>query len=280
MRQYNSLLVGFQRKWVIVMIPVIIGALILTLASAVLSCIPNKERVELPDIVTTSIYVSGTINGQSIKGAGGGVVYTKEGLSKGIIIFSAFPENFHPSCYGKSWKCKSCHGVMAIELPYITTEGKKYKSMNLYTLAQGNFDVKTTKIYPNGDIIHVSAQIRMTADATHIAQYTHIEGKYTGPTDIVDILPSKNIMRPAGPGKINTEEIEILVRLDGSEIKIKLDEEISLMTICDGKAALNKAIKMPFTQVLEVAQTKSFWDPENLIFYQETKMAISPHPAL
>lgn len=227
-----------------------------------LSTLPiEPTKAELSSMVTTSLSLSATINGHSFTVTGTGAAYPYLGQMVTTMTFSSSPEDYHPLCYGKTWKCKRCHKAFALEL-----DG----GMNLYTLTQGNFDTHMTKTYSHGaeGTLTISAQIRMTS-ATHSHTDAQITGYYTGPIDAVDVLASHPTLYPAGPGEIIAEDVETVVMSDDDTIQISTYEEISFV---------DTTAEMPFRQEMSITPITLSWTPETLTFEEETIVSIRPVP--
>ena len=217
-------------------------------------CAPVSAK--RPIIITTSETISGTINGQTFTGSGTGVAYLLEGREVGTVTFQDFPAGFHPFVFGKSWKCV-CHKAVALEL-----DG----GMNLWTLARGNYDVETTMTFPNGDVIICVAQVRKVGDYA-MNRCLSLNGTYTGPTDLVSMLPRVTIMRPAGPGKVIEEGTRQVVMSDGSIMQVKVYEEITFV---------NTTTELPFEQIMTYTPINASWTPENFTLQLEIKTTVKP----
>jgi hypothetical protein len=219
---------------------------------------PTPTRRPTPTLsstVTLITTINGNINGVQFIGQGTGIGYPREGRTTGVTIFDKFPSDYTPS-YGKCWKCVH-HKSMALEIS---------GGMNLYTLGGGNYDSYYVETYPTGETITVTAQVRTPqADLQIVTQ--NRTGTYTGPTDVVELLPFELIMHPAGHGKIVIDGDYNVVRSNGSQVNVKWYEEIYFV---------DPSVELPFEQILTFNPIKAIWSPENLKY--ETEMIVTVRP--
>jgi len=227
---------------------------LLLLIFTFLTPLVRNVEAESPSI-TVSSSITGTINGVSYTATGSGYINSGEGEGFLTIVFSTLIPNYHPFL-SPTWHCKH-HPPFALELN---------GGINLFQLTPEGYDYYGTKVYPNGwGQITTSTQIRMT-DATHMTSNDIRSGVYTGPIDIVQILPYSYIMSPAGAGKVSMTSTEIVIRSDGSKIESSVNTEIFFLSTAT----------LPFEQRLSITTIDYSWTPETLTYYLHTKATIEP----
>jgi len=217
----------------------------------------TSHAVVQPDSVILSTFIEGHINGVDFTGTGTGIGYPNEGRVRGTITFDRFPADYTPLLC-RTWKCKH-HPNLAREIS---------RGMNFFTLTAGacDYDVFSTITYPWGDTLYVTAQVRRP-DPYHQTVHQVRTGHYTGPTDVVSILPFQDIIHPAGRGKITVEGSRSVVRSDSSIITYTWREEVFF---------LDTTVTMPFDQIVSYTPITTRWDPQNLELELETIVTIRP----
>ncbi|MCS7103787.1 MAG: hypothetical protein NZ992_07920, partial [Candidatus Korarchaeum sp.] len=159
---------------------------------------------------------SGIINGEEIEGHGVTFADPNKGIGRTTIIFSKLPKNFNPLAVAISLQSDHCT-LISFEL---------LGAVNLLTLTGANYDVSRVMKYPDGSVLRYTSKVRRVAP-TLVSVEQRWSGTYTGPTDIVNVLPYDTIMRPTGPGGLKMFASPVLVRADGSKVQISWEEEYS-----------------------------------------------------
>jgi hypothetical protein len=184
-----------------------------------------------------------------------------EGEGASTFVFSNIPPNYTP-LMGSTWKCNNDHHKMFL----LELQG----GINLYRLTPEGYDWSSVKTFTQAGLLvgtmYASAQVRMT-NATHIFIDYSLTGNYSGPIDIVKILPSDSLMNPAGPGKVTIEMPETYVRSGGGTIESNMHAEISFL---EGTA------KLPFREIIHIDPIEYTWNPTTLTLFLHTKATVRP----
>jgi len=137
----------------------------------------------------------------------------------------------------------------------------------LQTYSQG-YDWSSVKTYEGGKwgTIYASAHVRMP-NSTYISTDYILRGNYTGLIDMVKILPSDSIMRPAGQGMVTIEMNESYLRSDRSIIESSMHANILFLAV--------DAI-LPFEEIIHIEPLEYSWSPGNLTFYLHTRATVRP----
>ncbi len=208
--------------------------------------------------LTTTINVSGTINGEVIAGTGISIVDTNAGVSQTTIVFSSIPSGFNPITYGKSWKTK--------HHPKIGQEDPIWCAVNLNTLSPAGYDFMTTMTYENGDSIVSTGQVRASYPDNDSYSLV-LQGNYTGPTNVVDILPATATLSSIAPGKVSMVDNETIVLSNSSAITLK---EVGTFTLQNLTAVLT------CDELLHVTVDHVNFDPNTKTLQLNTTAQFSP----
>jgi hypothetical protein len=214
----------------------------------------QQEPKHLPFLAEKTI--SGTINGEEVEGHGVTFADPNRGLARTTIIFTKLPKNFPPLAVAISWQSDHCT-LISFEL---------LGAVNLLTLTQANYDVTRVMRYPDGSILRYASKVRRVGP-TQVTVEQKWSGTYAGPTDIVKVLPYDTIMRPTGPGGLRMFASPVLVRADGSQIRISWEEEYSF----DPKYGT-----LPFEQVRTFTPLLYTYDADTKTLQLETHLITRP----
>jgi hypothetical protein len=162
--------------------------------------------------ITTSITITGTINGQPLSATGTSTSNTTTGSSNTTITFTSIPSNFPAIAYGKSWKTKH-HPSFGMD------EGV---CSNFNSLSPSGYTFTTTITYANGAGSLITTGTRSSTGASTDNYALNITGTYTGPLGATRIVtqPATFADVPSTPGDISMVDHETITFPSGPSLAL------------------------------------------------------------
>ncbi|MHA2635944.1 MAG: N-acetyltransferase family protein, partial [bacterium JZ-2024 1] len=149
----------------------------------------GKEGEMKKEVFNHISHITGTVNGISFTGEGGGTYERTSFISDVRIQFINFPATYTPVLC-RSWSCKR-HKLS------VPVDGED----NFLLQLGGNIRLDETILYISGASgeVRTTGVVRMPAENT-LESFGDFRGVYQGPTDVIGILEHRESFVPLDPG--------------------------------------------------------------------------------
>lgn len=156
---------------------------------------------------------TGSVNGSAIAAtATGQLDVTGNGTNHVTVDFQSIPGSLNPFALGNSWSSSYC------SMALLPVNG----ALNLFGLSGGDFTAGRTVTWPSLPGEQIVVMTNFSTTGNNMSYTSTVNGTYTGPTDIVNVIDYKMVWTQLSPTSIGITATAELVRANGSSFPVDL----------------------------------------------------------